>query len=168
LTNHSEITEATQAAHKAIDGVKSDVDTAREQASELMEEAAAHGWEGVAATMQQAIEALEAVTASLSSADDSLEAVLRSLGEITSKLSSGEVAQRLGNTARELHEIRSGVDTAAGSLNDAVNAAAQAEANALSAALQGVSDQFDGLRRILEDLKTKTDEEGQAAESWGN
>jgi archaellum component FlaC len=168
LTNHSEITEAVRAAHKAVEGVKGDVDAAREQASELMEEAAAHGWEGVAATMQQAVEALEAVATSLNAVEDSLGTALGSLGEITSKLSSGDVAQRLEGTAREFEEIRSGVEVAAGSLNDAVNAAAQAEANSLSGMLQGVSDQFDGLRQILEDVKNKTGEEGQAAENWGN
>src|SRR5262245_61064373 len=91
-----DIKDNAQNAHQALDDAKTVLTKAADEAEDLQDSAASHGWAGVANAMSSAQESLgEAIGA----IDDGLEAIsdsLRDLGEITEEMSSDEVSRRLG------------------------------------------------------------------------
>ena len=79
-------------------------ETLLEAARDKYETAAAHGWGGVASTMEQAVEHLESVVGQLQSTEQSCETASTVLDGIDAKMSSPEVAEH--RSPRWVHSTR--------------------------------------------------------------
>jgi tetratricopeptide (TPR) repeat protein len=157
-----------EAAHGTFDEATSLVKQAAEEADDLGSSAASHGWEGVAQAMSSAKEALEAADEAIDSAADSTSDGMRALGEITSTMSSDEVAGRLG-------EIRGGLDDARGAaaqalerVGEASSAASQADAESLLQTLTEAEGKLKEARESLQQAITDAESEQSEAASWGS
>jgi hypothetical protein len=160
----------------SVEGVKAGVDEARNQAgrarervAELTEEAAGHGWDGVATAMQGAGDALEEVGAGLGTAGDAADEALSALRSITAQTSRPDVAEILGQALNSYDQVRTALDAAGSGLDDARQAVAQAGSpESLMAMLQGVNDALGDIWRGLDSAKNTTESERQEAAAWGN
>jgi ABC-type transporter Mla subunit MlaD len=142
---------------------------ALDRARELAEQAAAHGWDGVAASMQSAVDAMETVLASLGDADDATGEALAALAEVSDQLSRPEVAQRLAGVVDRLDQARAAADAAANAVDEARQAAeATGGPEQFMGSLQIVSDGLDEACRGLDAVKGTTEPERQEAANWGN
>jgi hypothetical protein len=169
VTNTAELITEVDAVQAAIADSKTQAGQALSCAEDLAGSAAAHGWEGVAASTREACDALEEVSASLDTAEQATEAAVNVLNGITDQMSSGEVAQVLATTGGELDQAGTALAAATDSVDEAWQAAQRAgEPSELMDLLQGLRDSLDQTRRGLEDIKGKIDTERQEAYAWGN
>src|SRR3712207_2079706 len=84
-----------EGGYESLDAAKTLVMQASDEADDLEQSAAAHGWAGVAQAMSSAKETLESVVSVI---DDALTATtegITQLSEINQEMSSDEVAARL-------------------------------------------------------------------------
>jgi hypothetical protein len=159
-----------------VEAVKADIDDANEQgvqarqkAVELTEEAAGHGWEGVANAMQGACEALEQVSASLSTAERATGEALSALRSITDQTSRPKVAAVLGQVLSSYDQVRTAIDAASSGADDARNAADQAgNPQSLMGMIQSIHDTVSSIWRALDAAKGTTESEQQETSAWGN
>lgn len=169
MTRTGEIADSAASAGRAIGDAKGRAAAALRRAHDLMEEAAGHGWEGVAASMRSAADALEAVVAHLGDAEDVAEATVAALGEVKARPSTSDVAEQLGSVLHQFGRIRSGVDAAASGVAEAVNACHQSgQPRELLDLLRDVSDRLDGARQTVEVARGGVESERQQAASWGS
>ncbi|MGH3730497.1 MAG: hypothetical protein ACRDTU_17345 [Micromonosporaceae bacterium] len=169
MTRTAEIITGADAARGRIAEARAEATDALNLAYELMEVAAAHGWDGVATSMNSAKETLEAVIAHADNADQAAGAAVTVLGEITSKLSSYEVAERLATVIQHFDQVRDGIDSATGSVNDTRHACQQAgEPYELLQILQVISDDLGEARHSVDKTTSVTESERQDAETWGD
>jgi hypothetical protein len=98
--------------------------------------------------MQGACDAVEATIASLGTCEDATDESLTTLRSITEQMSRPEVADHLGQALNKLDEVRSAVDAALATTDDARQAAEQAGTpERLMQMLQGVMDAIGGVCR---------------------
>lgn len=169
MTVMGELFAKVQGVEATIQGARTHAGEALERAVELTEQAAAHGWDGVANSMQGAQDALEQAIGSLGNAEDAMGETLGVLRAITEQMSRPEVAEHLSRAMTHLDGVRTALDGANDQLDDARQAAAQAGSpDEVMAMMQGVDDDVDDARRSLEDAKTVTEAERQEAANWGN
>jgi hypothetical protein len=169
MSRTAEIVIKVQSVGAAVDDAKSAGGQALERATELTEQASAHGWTGVATSMQGAQDALEEVLASLGSAEGAVTESLGALGAITEQMSSPEVADHLGQALNHLDQARTGANAASSSLDDARTAAEQAGSpESLMGILQTVNDEIDSAWRGMDAAKSSIESEQQNAGTWGN
>jgi len=160
---------SADAARSRAGDAKTHATEALSRAYELTEEAAGHGWNGVAASMRQAHDALEAVVASLEEADEAADGTARMLADIAERSSSSDVAERFAGVLQELDRMRGALDAAAGGVDDARQACHRAGGpRELLGMLHSVSEGLDAARQGAEDAREKADSERQEAENWGN
>jgi len=169
MTNTAEIVTKVETARSVITDTRSQAAAALERAGEMTEQAAAHGWEGVATSMQMAKGALEAVIASLGTADDAAGEAVGVLRGITDQMSAPEVAEHLGQVLDRLDQVRTAADAANSSTDDARQACEQAGVSGgLADMMQGISDGIDGAQRGVDDAKSAAEAERQEAAAWGS
>jgi ATP/maltotriose-dependent transcriptional regulator MalT len=169
VTTTREVMTSADVARSRVGDAKAHATEALSRAYELMEEAAGHGWDGVAASMRQAHDALEVVVASLDDADEATDAVARALSEVTNRSSRSDVTERFAGVLQELDRVRGALDAAAGSVDDARQACHRAgEPRELLGMLHSVSEGLDAARHSAEDAREKADTERQESENWGN
>lgn len=169
MTTTHEVINSADAARARVTDAKTHAAEAMRRAYELMEEAAGHGWDGVAASMRQAHDALEAVLASLEEADEAADAVALALADITAQTSRSDITERFAGVLQELDRVRTALDSAAGSLDTAEAACHRVgEPRELLGMLHTVSQGIDSARQVAEDAREKADVERHEAETWGN
>ena len=169
MTRTAEITTSVESIRSGIADTRGQAVGALERARNLAEQAGAHGWQGLAASMQAAGDALETVVASLDTAESAADEAVSGLQTITDQMSSADVAAHLGQVVQQFDQMRTAID-AAGDSTDAARQAGQqtGEPSELMGMLQGVSDGLDGAWRSLGDAKGKAESERREAENWGN
>lgn len=116
--------------------------------------------------MTAAQNALEEVLSSLGSAHDATDGAVNASGEITTKLSPNDIAERCGGVAGQLDAATSAVESADGSGHEALNYSQQAEADSLTGMIGSVFDDLGTARQSIEAAKTVTEAEQQEAAAW--
>jgi hypothetical protein len=169
MSTTGEIVTQVQTVGAALSDAQATGAQALNRAVELTDEAAAHGWDGVATSMQAVQDAMETALASLAAAADATAETLTILGAITDQMSRPDVADHLGQALNHLDQARTGVEATTSSVDDARTAAEQAGSpSALMSMLQVVSDEIDTVWRGVDDAKTSMETEQQASANWGN
>jgi hypothetical protein len=113
-------------------GAKTLVKQASDEASELAESAAGHGWAGVAQAMSSAQETLDEAAGVIDGAMTATSEGISQLSEITEEMSSDEVARRLTEIGQRFETARTAASQALESLGDARTSAEQADAETLA------------------------------------
>ncbi|MGH3739333.1 MAG: hypothetical protein ACRDT6_27595 [Micromonosporaceae bacterium] len=168
MSNVGEVSAAVGAVVNAISTAVTAAQGARAEGQNLTQSAAAHGWAGVAATVQAACTSLEATLSSLVSANDAATGAASGLGEISSGMSHKEVAEKLTAAIGRLDAVGAAVGGAMGNAGQAYSCAQQSEADRLIAMIASVIAGLNGVKAAGEAAKTKAEAERQEAVSWGN
>jgi hypothetical protein len=163
-----EIRSSGAGAHGSLDDAQTLVKRASEEAGDLAQSAAAHGWTGVAQTMEAAQEALDAADSAIGAAMDTVSQALAKLSEITDEMSSDEVASRLAAINDQLDTARTSTGQAIGSLDEARAAAEQADAGSLYQAIDGADEKLKTGHETIGAAVTLTESEQSEATAWGN
>lgn len=155
-------------AHASLEEARSVTLQALEEAGQLEQSAAAHGWGAVAEAMSGAQQTLEATLSAIDAAAQAAASGVTGLGQITDTMSSDEVAERLGAVGEELGGARSSAAQAAEALDDAEHAAHQADAATIAqmvaTAKEAVLAGIGGLDAATADVAGERSE----ATAWGN
>ena len=169
MTVTAELSSKAQAVEAAISDGKTNTGKALEQATLLTEQAATHGWTGMAAAMQGATDALDRTIASLGTAGDAITEALIALNAITEQTGRPQVVEYLSQAIIQFDSTQTVLDAAIGSLDGARRAAEQAGSpEDFMVVLQGVNDDIDDAHRAAQDAKTAIESERLEAASWGN
>jgi hypothetical protein len=155
------------AAHGSLDEAQTLVKHASEEASELAQSAAGHGWAGIAQVMSSAQETLEEAAGVIDNAMTATSEGLTHLSEITAEMSSDEVAGRLNEIGQRFEKARSAASQAIESLGDAQSSAKQANAERLAQLVDGAWESLTTGRESLASAVTSTESEQSEATAWG-
>jgi hypothetical protein len=125
----SESTEELKTAVRGASEVLTEIENLSGQlsghATELAEEAAEHGWHGMAARMQEVAEALEVATAQISTGGKVCESAVEEIGLINDKIPAEEVVAHLGASTNQLGEAGTALQGAVEKAEEAQTAAAE-------------------------------------------
>jgi hypothetical protein len=165
-TTTEELSTHVKTAGAGAGEVHAHAETLLEAARNKYETAAAHGWGGVASTMEQAVEHLEGVVGQLQSTEQSCETAGTVLDGIDAKMSSPEVAEHLVTALGALDEAQSAGQGAIGLIDDAIQACEAAGLESLPGSLNTLRENTEQLHEQLSHLHTDIDAERQAAENY--
>lgn len=168
MTVLEEIRSSGDGAHGSLDEAQTLVKRASEEAGDLAQSAAAHGWAGVAQTMESAQEALDDADSAIRTAIDTVTQALAKLSEITDQMSSDEVASRLATVNDQFDTARTSTGQAIGSLDEARTAAEQADAESLFQAIDSADEKLKTGHETIGTAVTLTESEQSEATAWGN
>jgi hypothetical protein len=134
-----------------------------EQATQLGEEAGAHGWHGIAGRMREAAEALEAVLGALGSGQQSCEGAGQELMLIDDKIPADEVVGHLDTSSSRLGAAVIEVEGALEKVEEAQAAVTEVGQEGM---MQGTLDLYDQVselhERLLEQQGISTREQAEA------
>src|SRR3954451_969071 len=99
-----ELETAVQGAREVLTETETLTGQLSRQATDLAEEAAGHGWHGMATRMQEVAEALEATTAQISAGGKACETAVEELGLINDKIPAEQVVSHLSASTNQLGE----------------------------------------------------------------
>ena len=153
-----------ETARGAINAAAASVDTAREEAQEKAEKAAALGVEGVATTLYAAHGRLEAVAAGLGTAHGAAESAVGALAGITTELSTNDILERLGDTIDALGDVESALGSVAGDADEAHHLAGEAEIESLINLTGTAVNDLADARQTVEQSKTAAEQYRQMVE----
>lgn len=151
-------------------GVGEAVTTAQsllEIARQMYEDAAAHGWGGVASNMEQAMEHLDGVVGQLQSTQQSCQTTTGTLDEIEDTMSSPEVAEHLLSAIGEIDEALTSAHGAISLTDEAVQSCEAAGATGLAGSITTLREDIEPLPERLTQLHTDLDAERVDAERYG-
>jgi ABC-type transporter Mla subunit MlaD len=169
MTRTSEIVTQVASISSDLDSVKTRTSSAYDLAEDLTQQANAHGWEGLATTMQAAVDALEQAVGTLGTAGDAAEEAIGTVNAITEQMSKADVAEHLGAALDRLDAVRTAVAATSSSIDDARTACEQAGSpGELTEMIQAITDDIDDTQRALGGAADLTRAEQQEAASWGN
>jgi hypothetical protein len=157
-----------EAAHGSFDDAKTLVKQASDEASELEQGAAGHGWAGVAQAMSSAQETLDEAAGVIDGAITATSEGISQLSEITEEMSSDEVAHRLAGIGQRFETARSAAAQALTSLDEARTSAEQADAESLAHLVDSAEETLTTGRETLAAAITDTESEQSEAATWGN
>ncbi|MGH3715461.1 MAG: hypothetical protein ACRDT4_18660 [Micromonosporaceae bacterium] len=152
-----EIKSKAETARNAIDGTRSVVLAAMQEAQDKANQVAALGLEGVAHTMMAARSSLESAASALGGAHEAAGNAVNTLGQITNPARISETVEHLGTAAGQFDQATSSVETAAASAHEAYNYAQQAEINSVTAVTGAVFDQLSTARQAIQDAKAASE-----------
>jgi hypothetical protein len=132
------------------------------QATELADEAAGHGWHGIAGRMEEVAEALEAAGAQLTTGAKACDGAADDLGLINDKIPADEVVTHLSTSTNQLGDAETAVQGALEKAEEAQTAAAEIGQEGM---MQATADFHGHLTEIQEQLgeHLSTSEQEQAA-----
>jgi hypothetical protein len=157
-----------EAADGSFDEAKTLVKQASDEASDLAESAAGHGWAGVAQAMSSAQETLAEAAGVIDGAMTATSEGISQLAEITEEMSSDEVAHRLAGIGQRFETARSAASQALESLEEARTSAEQADAENLAHLVDSAEENLTTGRETLASAVTDTESEQSEATTWGN
>ena len=163
----SESTEELRTAVQALSEVLAENENLagqlKDAGTELVEEAASHGWRGMADKLQEATDALEVATGQLAAGKQSCEKASQELGLITDQIPAEQVVGHLTTSTTQLAE---GVTSVGGALEKVEEARAAADEVGQQGLLQATGDFRDELSETHEKLtqhQATSEAEGVAA-----
>jgi phage-related protein len=157
-----------ESALQSLDDAETVVAKAKDEAEELAESAANHGWAGVADAMSSAEQSLGEVAGTISGAQGSIKDGLTGLSEITDEMSSDEVASRLGAIGQSFEGATGAVQQAQGGLDTAKDSAVQADATSVHQLIEEAEEKLESATTSLNAATSSIDTEQAEATSWGN
>ena len=169
MTKRADIITAVTAASKGVTEASTHGNEALETAQELTQQAAEHGWDGVAATMQEAVDALERSVQQLETTETACEAALTKLDEITDKMSSPEVVEHLDAAIAELESGAGALENVGSEIDEATEASQRAgEPEALLQSLLALREETDQVHAQVRETADATKAEREEAATYGN
>jgi hypothetical protein len=169
MTKTAEIMTKITSVKSIVDDARTQTAGAHDAADDLTQQAAAHGWEGVATSTQLAVDALDTAVRFFDTAGGSADEAIGVLGQITQQMSSADVAAHHATAIDRLEQVRVAVDAVSASIDEARGACEQAGSpGQLRDMLQAISDTIDELHGGLDAAKSMSQAEQQEATTWGN
>lgn len=165
-TTTEELSSGVKTTGAGVGEAVTHAETLLEAARDKYETAATHGWGGVAANVEQAVEHLEGVVGQLQSTEQSCETTSTILDEIDEKMSSPEVSEHLVTALGELDEAQTSAQGAIGLLDEAIQACEAAGLESLSGSLNTLRETTEQLHERLGQLRTDVDAERQESQSY--
>ncbi|MGH3738349.1 MAG: hypothetical protein ACRDT6_22495 [Micromonosporaceae bacterium] len=148
-----EIKSKAVTVRNAIDGTRSAVLAAMQEAQDKADQVAALGLEGVAHTVMAAHSSLESAASALGGAHTAAENAVNTLGQITNPARISETVEQLGTASSQFDQATSGVEAASASAHEAYNNGQQAEINSVTAVTGAVFDELSTARQSIQDAK---------------
>jgi hypothetical protein len=166
----SESTEELKTAVEGMSEVLTEAVTQAEQlsnqATELAEEAAGHGWHGMGARMQEVAEALQESAGQIITGGKACETAVEELGLINDEIPAEEVVGHLSVSTNQLGEAETLLNGAVEKAEEAQTAAAEIGQEGM---MQATLDLFGRLTEIHEQVgqhRTLSQEEQAAADAY--
>jgi hypothetical protein len=135
-------------------------------ASELSEEAAGHGWHGIAGRMQEAGEALQAAAGVLGNGQQACETAAAELGLITDKIPAAEVVGHLGTSSTQLGDAAGEVEGAIAKVEEAQTAVTEVGQEGMMQATQDLYTQVSELHGRITEQQAISEREQAEAETY--
>ena len=157
-----ELKTAAQGASEVLTETGNAAEQLSGQATELADEAAGHGWHGMATRMQEVAEALEATAAQISTGRTACDTAIEELGLINDKIPAEEVVAHLSASTNQLGDAGTALE---GAVEKAEEARTAAEEIGQEGMMQATLDLHDRLVEIHEQIGQyrSTSEAEQAA-----
>ncbi len=156
-----------QTVRAMVEDVTSQARSVLDEAYQLVQEATAHGWEGLATAAQAAHDHLEAALASLESAQSSADTAVSGVADIGSLVTVEQVADRLAAVLGETGDLLSALDATSASAGEADTWSRQVEATQLTDMIGGLAQAVGTARQSAVDAKDAVEKEHQEAVAWG-
>jgi prefoldin subunit 5 len=167
-TKTEEISAAVKTTGEAITEAAAHAERLAESARDKAETAAEHGWGGVAANMEQAVEHLEGVIEQLRKAEQAGQPAATVLDEITDQMSSPEVVEHLVTAGAELDTVHGSLEAAIAQVDEAIAACEAAGQTSLPGAIHNLREEITAAHEQAGQSHADTDAERQHAENWTN
>src|SRR3954468_21622057 len=166
----SEFTEEIQTAVRGLSEVLTETATQAGQlssaATELADEAAEHGWHGIAGRMQEVAEALEATSGQITAGGTACETAAEELTLINDKIPAGEVVGHLGASTKHLTEAGTSLQGAAEKADEAQTAAAEIGQEGMMQATLNLYNQLTELQEQIGQYRSTSEQEHAAADDY--
>ena len=160
-----ELTAAVQGLSEVLTETATQAGQLSNQATELANEAAEHGWHGIAGRMQEVAEALEATSGQITAGGTACETAVEELALINDKIPAGEVVGHLGASTNHLTEAGTSLQGAE-KAEEAQTASAEIGQEGM---MQATSDLFNQLTELQEQIgqyRSTSEQEHAAAEDY--
>src|SRR5690242_745939 len=112
LESTEELKAAVQGASEVLAEIGNTAEQLSGRATELADEAAGHGWHGMATRMQEVAEALEATVAQTATGRTACDTAVEELGLINDKIPAEEVVAHLGASTNQLGDAGTALEGA--------------------------------------------------------
>lgn len=166
----SESTEALKATVEGVGEQLTETATGTEQlsgqATELADEAAEHGWHGMASRMHEVAEALEATAAHITTAVNACEAAAEELGSIDETIPAGEVVAHLSASTSKLEEATSALAGAVERAGEARTAGAEIGQEGMQQATLDLHDRLIDMQEQVGEYRSTSEAEQAAADAY--
>jgi hypothetical protein len=136
------------------------------QATELAEEAAGHGWNGMATRMEEVAEALDATTAEIATGGTACDTAAEELGLINDKIPAEEVVGHLTVSTNKLGEAETALQGAVEKAEEAQTAAAEIGQEGMMQATLDLYNQLTEIHEQIGQYRTTSEEERTAADVY--
>jgi flagellar hook-basal body complex protein FliE len=137
-----------------------------EQASELSQEAGAHGWHGIAERVQEAGEALEAAVGGLDSSQQAAERAAAELELINDKIPAEEVVGHLATSSSELGTATTEVQGALEKVDEAQTAVNEVGQEGMMRAILDLHDQVSEIHKRITEQQAVCEKEQAEADAF--
>ena len=156
------------AAGESLDEAWGVVNRASDEAGDLAETAAGHGWAGLARGMNDVQETLQEVASTIDGAIKATADSVPPLSELTDEKSSDEVAATLRRIGAQFDVGRAAVSRSMERLGDARSSADLTDAESLGLLIGSAQDHLGVGGRALDAATTAVEAEQSDAATWGN
>jgi len=172
MTATDEIVRSLTSAVDDLDAGKTQAAAAASHAEDVREKAAAHGWEGIAAGMQDVIDQFDNVQAAISRAKDHADEAIGHVRQIDSKMNPTEVKEHLTSTGSKAEAAEPAIGDAFNELDEAETTVSRVldggDPGQLLSMISEVNQTLVSARQQLQNAKSAADAEIQEAAQAGN
>ena len=161
-----ELKTAVQGLSEVLTETAGQAEQLSSQATELADEAAGHGWHGIAGRMQEVAEALEATSSQITAGGTACETAAQELALINDKIPAEEVVGHLGASAEHLGEAGTSLQGAAEKAEEAQTAAAEIGQEGMMQATLDLYNQLAVLQDQIGQYRSSSEQEHSAADDY--
>ena len=161
-----ELKATVQGASEVLTESKNVAEQLNGHATELAEEAAGHGWHGMATRMQDAAEALEATAVQISTGGTACDAAVEELGLINDKIPAEEVIAHLGASTNQLGKAGTALEGAVEKADEARTAAEEIGQEGMMQATLDLRDRLVEIQEEIGQYRSVSEEEQAAADDY--
>jgi len=161
-----ELKTAVQGASEVLTETASLTEQLSSQATELAEEAAAHGWNGIATRMQEVADALDETAGQITTGGKACDTAAEELGLINDKIPAEEVVNHLSESTNQLGEAETSVQGAVEKADEAQTAAAEIGQEGMMQATLNLYNQLTEIHETIGQNRSTSEEEQSAADIY--
>jgi flagellar biosynthesis chaperone FliJ len=158
-----ELKTAVQGLSEALTETATQAEQLSSQATELSDEAAEHGWHGIAGRMQEVAEALEATSSQITAGVTACETAAQELALINDKIPAKQVVGHLGASTNHLGDAGTSLQGAVEKAEEAQMAAAEIGQEGMMQATSDLYNQLTTLQDQIEQYRSTSEQEHSAA-----